>query len=469
VGSARHPSSFRDPSGFLFRRDGVLLRQVNPVYARHWEHFLASGLHAKLLERGWLIPHDELDARAGADSGAYRVLRPTPVPFISYPYEWSFSQYRDAALLTLRIQRLAFEHGMVLKDASAYNIQFLGARPVLIDTLSFETWEEGLPWVAYRQFCQHFLAPLALMSYRDVRLSSLMRTHIDGVPLDLACALLPGRARLRFPLLSHLYLHARSQRSKAHSRQGRRAYKIGRLAFAGLIESLRKGVERLQWGLPATEWGDYYGATNYSAASHAHKAELVTGALDAIRPASVWDLGANDGRFSRLASTRGIPTVAFDIDPGAVEKNYRQASAEKDAHLLPLRLDLTNPSPALGWAHEERASLADRGPAGAVLALALIHHLAIGNNVPLEHVAAFLARLSDHLVIEWVPKEDSQVQRLLASREDVFPDYREDFFGAAFGAHYRERNREPIRDSARVLYCCSRHPGWLPTSGATNV
>jgi ribosomal protein L11 methylase PrmA len=456
VGSARHPSSFRDPSGFLFRRDGVLLRQVNRAYAPHWNRLFESGLYAELVQRGWLIHHEELDASAGEDGDAYRVLRPEPVPFISYPYEWSFSQHRDAALLTLDIQRLAFEHGMVLKDASAYNIQFLGARPVLIDTLSFESYEEGSPWVAYRQFCQHFLAPLALASYRDVRLSSLLRSHIDGIPLDLACALLPGRARLRFPLLTHLYLHAGSQRRKAHSRQGRTAYKISRLAFAGLIESLRKGVARLRWTPPRTEWGDYYDATNYSEASHAHKAELVTGCLGEISPASVWDLGANDGRFSRLAAGRGIPTVAFDIDPVAVEKNYLEARAQKDPLLLPLRLDLTNPSPALGWAHEERASLAERGPAGAVLALALVHHLAIGNNVPLDRVADFLARLTDHLVIEWVPKEDSQVQRLLASREDVFPGYTEDRFVQAFSRHYTVARHEPIHDSLRVLYLLAR-------------
>jgi hypothetical protein len=455
-GSERHPSSFRDPSGFLFRRDGVLLRQIDRAYAPHYERLVDSGLLAALNERGWLIPHEALAGDRGENGEAWRVLRPDELPFVSYPYEWSFSQYRDAALRTLDIQRLAFEHGMVLKDASAYNIQFVGARPVLVDTLSFETYEEGSPWVAYRQFCQHFLAPLALMSYRDVRLSALMRTHIDGVPLDLACTLLPARARLRFPLLTHLFLHAGSQRKKAGSRQGRKSFSISRLAFAGLVESLRKGVARLGWSLPATEWGDYYGATNYSEASHAHKAELVTGFLDAIGPASVWDLGANDGRFSRLASTHGIPTVAFDIDPVAVEKNYLQARADKDAHLLPLRLDLTNPSPALGWAHEERASLADRGPAGAVLALALVHHLAIGNNVPLDRIASFLATLTDNLIIEWVPKEDSQVQRLLASREDVFPGYTEEGFAAAFGASFELQSREPVRDSARVLYCWAR-------------
>jgi len=402
--TSRHPSSFRDPSGFLFEREGVLLRQINRSYAEHFDRLLESGLYEALTARGWLVTHEEIRDSAAEPEAAYRVIQPERVPFISYPYEWSFSQYRDAALLTLDIQSLALEHGMTLKDASAYNIQFIGSRPTLIDTLSFETYEEGRPWVAYRQFCQHFLAPLALMSYRDIRLAQLMRTHIDGVPLDLAATLMPRRARLRFGLLSHLFLHAKSQTRMAHSKRDIASFKVSALALEGLISSLRNAVSKLRWKLPDSEWGSYYEDTNYSSASADHKAELVSAMLESIKPSSVWDLGANDGRYSRLASDRGIQTVACDIDPVAVEKNYLQARESKDDNLLPLLIDLANPSPALGWDHEERASLADRGPADAVVALALIHHLAIGNNVPLERIAAFLARLGSHLIIEWVPK-----------------------------------------------------------------
>jgi hypothetical protein len=428
------------------------LRQVDTSYAPHYDRLMASGLYAALKERGWIIRHREVDRPAPEPETAHRVIEPDRVPFISYPYEWSFGQYRSAALLTLDIQKMALEHGMTLKDASAYNIQFLGSRPVLIDSLSFAIYEEGSPWVAYRQFCQHFLAPLALMSYRDVRLGQVMRTEIDGPALDLACALLPRRARLRFPLLAHLFLHARSQKSKARSQTPRTAYRVSPLALQGLIASLRKGVDRLRRTLPDTEWGDYYAATNYTAASHEHKAELVSAYLDRIEPASVWDLGANTGRFSRIASGRGVPTVAFDIDPTAVEKNYRKAAQDGDELLLPLRLDLANPSPALGWGHEERQSLLDRGPADAVMALALVHHLAIGNNVPLERVARFLSRLGHHLIVEFVPKKDSQVERLLATREDVFPDYHQDGFERAFDLECDCLDRQPIRESQRTLY-----------------
>jgi len=270
VSASRHSSSFRDPSGFLFHRDGVLLRQVNPSYATHYDRLIDSGLYAALTERGWLVPHEELD-EAPAEGAAHKVLAPQPLPFISYPYEWSFSQYRDAAKLTLDIQTLALEHGMTLKDASAYNVQFLGSRPLLIDTLSFETYEPGRPWVAYRQFCQHFLAPLALMSYRDIRLAQLMRSQIDGIPLDLAAALLPRRARLRFGLLSHLFLHAKSQTRMAHSKRDASSFKVSEMALRGLISSLGNAVAKLAWKLPDSEWGNYYDDTNYSATFADHK------------------------------------------------------------------------------------------------------------------------------------------------------------------------------------------------------
>ena len=209
-------SSFRDPGGFLFRREGSLYRQVNRACAEDFQLLESSGLAASLREAGLLIPHVEADVEPPRPDIAFRVIRPEPVPFISYPYEWSFSQLKDAALTTLRIQKIALRHGMILKDASAYNIQFHRGRPVLIDTLSFTRYEEGQPWVAYRQFCQHFLAPLALMAYRDVRLSALLRTEIDGVPLDLAAGLLPWRTRLKPGLLMHLHVHAASQKKYEH-------------------------------------------------------------------------------------------------------------------------------------------------------------------------------------------------------------------------------------------------------------
>ena len=459
VGPERVPGSFRDPSGFLFTVDGVLYRKINPAYRESWDAFSESGLQDQLLGAGLLVAHDEVSGVYAPGPEPYRVIRPEQLPFISYPYEWSFSQLKDAALLTLEIQRLALQHEMTLKDASGYNIQFRNGRPILIDTLSFERYQVGTPWVAYRQFCQHFLAPLALVAHRDVRLMQLLRVHIDGIPLDLAGRLLPPRTRLRFGLLAHIHLHARSQ-----LRYGKAALSPGtattphvsRSGLRGLIDSLHSTIQKLRWTPKGTEWGDYYQDTNYSPTALAHKSDLVRLAVGKIRPSTVWDLGANTGVYSRLAVEAGAHVVSWDIDPAAVEKNYLRLRNEGPREFLPLQLDLTNPSAGLGWANAERSSLAERGPVDLLMALALIHHLAISNNVPLPLIADYFAQLAPHLLIEFVPKEDSQVQRLLATRTDIFTNYTQTGFDAAFGARFECIDRWSISESRRTLHLFRR-------------
>lgn len=456
----RVPGSFRDPSGFVFTRDGVLYRQVQACYASQYRQLADSGLADLLMRDGLLIPHRQVDLAPEGENGLL-VIQPERVPFISYPYEWSFSQLRDAALATLRIATTALDHGMVLKDASAYNIQFVSGKPLLIDTLSFERYQPGEPWVAYRQFCQHFLAPLALMSYVDVRLLQLSRVYLDGIPLDLAASLLPFKARINPLLYMHLVLHARFQQKYAGD-AGKQAHRldagqarrpaVGQTALRGMLDSLRSAVESRCLPAQKGEWTEYYTETNYTPAGLEHKRQLVEEYLAEAAPATVWDLGANDGHFSRLATKQGIDVVAFDGDPLVVEACYRRCVKDGERRLLPLTLDLANPSPALGWAHAERDALLDRGPADLVMALALIHHLAIGNNVPLPDIAAFLRRCGRRLIIEFVPREDSQVQRLLTGREDIFTSYTREGFEAAFAQYFTIRRVEPVRDSLRLLY-----------------
>ncbi len=452
-----HAASFRDPSGFLFHHEGILYRQVNRSYAQDFELLKSSGLYDLLVEKGLLIPHREVSLDLARTKDAVRILQPEPVLFISYPYEWCFSQLKDAALTTLRIQRLALKRGMCLKDASAYNIQFHEGRPVLIDTLSFTVYQEGAPWVAYRQFCQHFLAPLALMARCDIRLGALLRTHIDGVPLDLASRLLPWRTRLNPGLLMHIHAHARSQAKHQDRRQTGKTTRVGKNALRGIIDSLKGTVAKLKWRPGGTEWGEYYDDTNYSDSALMAKRDHVGGMLDKTDSRVVWDVGANNGFFSQVASDREMFTVAADIDPTAVEQNWRACRQGGRSHMLPLVMDLTNPSPGLGWGHEERDSFLDRGPADTVIALALIHHLAISNNVPLDRLAQFFARAGRHLIIEFVPKNDSQVQRLLATREDVFPSYHKAGFEQAFAGCFEILEQVDIKGSERTLYLMRKY------------
>ncbi|RYG24024.1 SAM-dependent methyltransferase [bacterium] len=439
-------SSFRDPSGFVYTRDGVLYRQVNAGYADDLQLLWSSGLYDELAERGLLVPCERVDVSLAATPGAVAVLRPERVPTISYPYEWCFGELKDAALLTLEIARRALNRGIALKDASAYNVQFLRGKPVFIDTLSFERYEEGEPWVAYRQFCAHFLAPLALMAHVDVRLSSLLRTNINGVPLDLASSLLPGSTRLKPGLLAHVHIHGKATTAKA-TEEVKKA-RVAKVSLLALLDSLKGTVEGLRWEPKGTQWADYYAETNYTDESMAEKRRLVRGFLERSGGRTCWDLGANTGEFSRIAAELGMETVAWDVDPGAVERAY----AAKLPGVLPLLQDLTNPSPDLGWAGQERDSLEARGPVDMVMALALVHHLAIGNNVPLADIAVYFARLGRQAIVEFVPKEDSQVRRLLASRRDVFPNYDLAGFEAAVASHFEVEEKSPIAGTTRTLF-----------------
>lgn len=447
-------ASFRDPNGFIFKQKGTLYRQVNQSYASEYSLLMESGLYAKLTKAGLLIPHEETSVSPVEPAQAFKVIQPEYVPFISYPYEWSFGLLKEAALATLSIQRRALKAGMTLKDASAYNIQLVNGKAALIDSLSFDIYHEGEPWVAYRQFCQHFLAPLALMAHMDVRLNQLLRVYIDGVPLDLASRLLPFRSRLNFGLLTHLHLHARLQKQSANPTNQPKGSSgiMTKQAMLGLIENLESTVKKLNWKPAGTEWGDYYNITNYSDAAFQHKQKLVSGWVSKVEPKMVWDLGANDGTFSRLASDNGILAISFDIDPAAVEQNYRQIKEKSEKNIIPLVLDLTNPSPAIGWHNRERDALLDRAPADMVLALALIHHLAISNNVPLPQLADFFADTGKWLVIEFVPKSDTQVQKLLTSRKDIFPNYTRESFEDAFAEQFEIREKVAVEESERFLY-----------------
>lgn len=462
--TSRTGSSFRDPAGFMFSHQGTLYRQVNQVGQRDYDALMTSGLYDFLVGKGWMVSHQEVEGPVADSALAYRILKPETVEFISFPYEWSFGQLKQAALRTLQIQLAALKRDLILKDASAYNIQFHRGRAVLIDTLSFEPYSEGQIWEGYRQFCQHFLAPLCLMARRDIRLGQLSRVHIDGIPLDLASKLMPRSSWLRPGMLMHLHLHARAQvayaESDTRSPQAKKARPLSRNGLVGIVTGLKGLIEKLDWKPAGTEWAEYYQATNYSDDAFSAKARYINGFLDEIKPDQVWDLGANTGHFSRLAADRGIPTVAFDIDPAAVEINYRQVRANKDTRMLPLVMDLTNPSSAIGWANDERESLGQRGPVDCAMALALIHHLAISNNVSLDRIARYFGSLCRHLIIEFVPKSDSQVKRLLSSRKDIFEDYHEAGFEAAIAPYFDIRVRQSVDGSDRTLY-------WLSGKGSS--
>ena len=447
----REPGSFRDPNGYVFYREGEVFRYISRSGLNDLNLLISSGLYENLVHAGKLIEFEKC-GNADIENGIF--VRAEKIEFISYPYQWCFNLYKDAALLTLDIMKAALRYDMWLKDASAYNIQHNNGRLVLIDILSFEKYPEGKPWIAYRQFCQHFLVPLLLMAKVDIRMNNLMQLYLDGIPLDLAVKLLPFKTMFSPLYAIHIYLHARYQKKYEKHTCGSklRKSKLSRKGLENMLNSLISAVSVLKIKNVMTEWSDYYTSTNYSDIAFSEKKMIISKFLDKISPKRVCDMGANNGEFSRLEELQFTSIIACDVDSMAVDKNYCHNRSKNIKNVLPLQLDITNPSPAIGWMNEERHSFLEQCEFDLILALALIHHLVIANNVPLKSCASFFAPITEYLIIEFIPKADSQVQILLKSRKDIFTDYTESAFESSFKEYFNIINKRMIQNSTRSIY-----------------
>ena len=453
------PGSFRDPAGAVFEDGDVIIRTVSGHYAEHWKQAEESGFFSKMCEQGKLIDFSEIPC----SDGTWKTLQVRKIPFVSYPYEWCFHQLKDAALLTLELHKEALAHGMVMKDCSAYNIQFMGARPVFIDILSFEKYCEGQPWQAYRQFCTHFLAPLALQAYGVPLSAAFSQLSMDGVPLEAASALLPWKARVRPGLLLHLFAHARMQQKHSDARKAAdkvAAVKMSAAKLVNLADSLIGVVETLRPAKEKTVWGGYYDDTNYSSRATESKKKIVTEYIRRKGGSIALDVGANTGEYTKLFKEKYPVAVASDIDSNAVSSHYKMLQRNEDSGILPLIINFANPTPAIGWENTERASFLDRSNFDCVSALAVVHHLRITEGIPLALQARFFASLlarEGRLVIEFVPKRDSQVQRMLAARADVFGDYTLDSFRDHFQHYFTVLDEQQVEDAERVLFLMQKN------------
>lgn len=414
---------------------------------------MSSGLFKHLSKHRFLIPHQELYLD-NSPTDCYKTLLPEQLSFISFPYSWSFGMLKDAALLTLKIQKDCLTHGMTLKDASVFNIQFQNGLPIFIDTLSFEMYASGTHWKAYNQFCQHFLAPLALMSYTDVSLNQLLINNIDGIPLDLTTKLLPFKSKFNFGLYLHLFMHAKAQRKHSGVTKSDLPTRGSISSITQIVDSLISTVEGLKWNTQNTTWDKYYEkwvADKYFDA----KKQVVQKFLVQIGNGlnQCLDLGANDGTFSLLAIKYYRQVLSFDIDPACVEQNYQMVKREKITNLLPLIVDFTNPAPAIGWNNDERSSILTQiGKVDTLMALAVVHHLCIGNNIPLDFLADFLHNHCENLIIEFVPKADEKVQMLLEDREDIFGLYNPQDFKAIFSVYFDIMDEIILVPTERILF-----------------
>ena len=459
----KEPSSFRDNSGFLFYRDNVLYRRINRSYYENWERLTKSGLYDLLVAEGLLLSHEIVDVPDYWDESAILTIRPRLIPFISYPYEWSFSQLKDAALTTLKILDVAVKFGMTLRDASAFNIQFFNGKPILIDTLSLGTYKPGEVLGAYGQFCRHFLSPLALCVYRGLEVSTaLQKQFLDGVDLPLTSGLLPIKTRCSIGLGVHIHLHSMSIQANASKKSFKKNHGsfFSEKAYRGLLSSLELCINKIKLLKSKSEWSGYYNELSYTPQAFAAKKNKVGEFLANSFRASdtVLDIGANDGEFSRMAAGIGFKVLSIDNDYRVCEMNYQKVKVNGESRILPLFVDLINPSPAIGWDNIERASFLERSRSKnpIVLALAVIHHLVIGNNTTFDQLARLFSSIGSTLIIEFVPKQDKQARRLLVVREDIFTKYSKENFENIFSIYFTIRSMFSIPDTGRILYLMER-------------
>lgn len=449
--------SFRDPSGRVCLQGDRVLRTVTPYAAEDFEYVRGTGLVDRLIVDGQLVPERRVmapETLGDLAAGATHVLEHPRLPFISYPYEWSFPALKAAALLHLDIHLKALEDDVTLSDASAYNVQFQGPRPVFIDHLSFRRYRDGEFWHAHGQFCEQFLNPLLLRAICGIPHNAWYRGSQEGITVSDLHRLLPLRSKFSWNVFTQVVLQARLQNAVTDKERPARASirKLPKAALRRMLESLRRWIARLQ---PAdrgsTVWRDYSKAHSYSDDEVAAKQGFIDAFAAAVQPTVLWDLGCNTGDYSKAALAAGAGlAIGFDSDQGALELGYDRARQE-NLNFLPLFLDAANPTPDQGWAQQERRGLAARAPADGLLALALVHHLAIARNVPLDRVVGWLSGLASAGVIEFVPKDDAMVQQLLKLREDIFPDYTRDYFLRAVQDHGRIVRQQTVSQSGRLL------------------
>ena len=384
------------------------------------------------------------------------VLKHELIPFVSYPYEWTFSQLKDAALVQLDLLLAALDKDLVLKDSSPYNVQWRGARPVFVDVGSFERMREGEPWVGYRQFCMLYLYPLLLQSLKDVRFHPWLRGSIDGITPTEMRGLMSFRDRFRRGMTTNVFLHARLERSYADRAKEVKS-DVKRLMKKEIVvanvRKMRKLVERLSWDPPEGVWVAYGERNSYTDDDARRKDDFVREVATSRQWPLVWDIGCNNGRYSRIAAEGADHVVAVDADQGPVELLYRTLRDEGDTKILPLTMNLADPSPGLGWRGLERRPLHDRGTPDLVLALALVHHVAISANVPVREFVDWLASLRCSLVIEFPTREDPMVKKLLApKREGLHPDYELSNFERVLNDAFEVERSERLQSGTRVLY-----------------
>jgi len=450
----RDPGSFRDPSAYVFSSGDRIFRAVTDEAWHNFQLFRSSGAYEEMKARGWIIATEE-DGAPHPEHGDRRLFEHPKLPFVSYPYEWPFSLLKRAALLHLDIQLRALDFGFALSDASAYNVQFTGIKPIFIDTTSFVPYREGDYWAGHRQFVEQFVNPLLLRALFGVSANAWCRGALEGLPTsDVARLIGPLRRWLTPNVLVNITLPDLLQRRAWRSDDpGTSPSKpLPKTALRFMLQRLRDWISRLAPRRDESAWQDYDADNSYSPEDEERKRAFVAHFSLSTRPSRTCDVGCNTGYYAEVLLQSGARSVVgFDSDTGALELAVSRATMAQ-LNFLPLLSDAANPSPAQGWAERERSGLRERVNADAMLALAIVHHLAIARNIPLASAVEWLMSLAPRGVIEFVPKSDPMVERMLRLRADIFADYGKEQFEAAIIRHGRIARMLELSPGGRALY-----------------
>ena len=459
--------SFRDPSGQVYRVVGeqgeAVVRGLRRDAAAGMAKLLAEPFFRELVDDGDVVETALLDAddpygRPVLAAGWDAAVRHAAVPFVTWPYEWPFSMLRDAALLQLRLLETSVTNGWMLKDATPFNVQWRGVRPTFVDAPSFVPRDGGY-WQGYRQFCATFLTPLLLTAHLGIPFQPLLRSRLDGVPPDEAVRYFRGLRRFKRGVPSHVWFPAaaesglRRRRRKAPASR-RWSGRQPRTALLALLDNLQRLIAGLSAGPSRSDWARYADSHSYDDTDYGRKRDFVERHAAARRPRLTWDLGANTGVFSRIAARSSGAVVAVDGNPEAVDLLYRRlraAGGDAPRNVVPLVMDVANPSPGQGWAGRERAAFEARGRPDLVLCLALMHHLRVSANVPLARCLEWLRSLDAAVILEFVGREDEMFRALVEHRREDFPDYTAERFEAEVRRRFRVVDRRQVKGGAREL------------------
>ncbi len=469
VNSAPSPAvdtgSFRDRDGRIYRFENRIIRGVSAGALAEFKKLESTAFYTDFSQNNLLVSSNLLNPEeVGLPTEIKQqwagFIEHRRIPVISYPYEWTFGMLRDAALLQLDLLEAAIAEGMTMKDATPYNFQFDAGKPVFIDIASFETLAPGAPWSGYRQFCEMFLFPLMLQAYKGIHFQAMMRSSIDGIGVQTAAKLFGFRDRFRTGVLSHVWLQAKLDRRYSSTQQDVRSdlksAGFNQALILANVRKLGKLIRKLNWHGEGSEWGAYEEFHNYSEVDHRLKEDFIHDCIAGSKAAIVWDIGCNTGQFSKIAAQHASCVLAMDLDHFAVERLYRETRETGMTKILPLVQNIADPSPNWGWRNRERRDLLTRNRPDLVLCLALIHHVVISANVPMEEFISWLADLSDQLVIEYVSRSDDKVKALLRNKADKYSDYSREELEKNLVKYYRIVKQQEMESGNRHLYWCAR-------------